>query len=125
MSRAIKEALRELKTWVVRNPSRMTSLASGNGTPGTRAAPTRTDKNDKAIGLRLDNGETVTKDGQQYKRYKLQANKDADDKAIRDLAKKNSHLVLSQADLPLDKFGPEEATDYLFGELMDNIDVPK
>ena len=75
MSRALKESLKGLKTWVLASPSRVAKLARGEGTPGTRAAPAQAGNNDRKIGVRLDNADTIVKEGKKFKRYKFQVNK--------------------------------------------------
>lgn len=57
--------------------------------PGTRAAPTRTAVSDSKIGVRLDSAETVEKGGKLYKRYKLQANKNASNPTIKEAAQRD------------------------------------
>jgi hypothetical protein len=42
------------------------------------------------IGSRLDNGEKVTKDGKEYKRYKWQINKNAQNATLKELANKDT-----------------------------------
>ncbi|KAH7397043.1 hypothetical protein DE146DRAFT_756721 [Phaeosphaeria sp. MPI-PUGE-AT-0046c] len=117
MSRALKSSLQDLKNWVFQSNSRVQKIASGQGTAGTRAAPAQAGNNDKKIGSRLDNGEIFNKDGRQYKRYKFQVNKGADDKTLKDLADKNSHKVWAQADLPLGASNPRGAVEKLFEDL--------
>ncbi|PVH69759.1 hypothetical protein DL98DRAFT_163760 [Cadophora sp. DSE1049] len=80
MSRALRSSLEFLKKKrVLESNSRMQKVAKGQGIPGTRATPTQAGNNDKKIGSRLDNGETFTKDRKQYKRYKFQVNRGADE----------------------------------------------
>lgn len=45
--------------------------------------------NDSDIGVQLDNGETITRDGKAYKCYKLRANKNASNATIKELANKD------------------------------------
>jgi hypothetical protein len=93
-------------------------LARGEGTPGTRAAPAQAGNNDKKIGVRLDNADTIVKDGKKFKRYKFQVNKGADNPTLAD---KNSHEVWSQADMPVDDGDPEEVVNNLFDDLEKNL----
>ncbi|KAK2863700.1 hypothetical protein FQN49_004074 [Arthroderma sp. PD_2] len=106
MSRPILKGVELLQSWFTTAPSRATRLVKGEGTPGTRAGPTQTVPNDKTIGVRLDNAEQVTKNGQTFKRYKLQPNKNAANATIKELANKNSHQVLAEADMSLDESIP-------------------
>ena len=105
MSRALKEALESLFDNILQTTARVRTIAEGNGTPGTRAAPARNANNDKRFGVRIDNGERVIKDGVEYKRYKMQANKEAENATIREMADKNPHKVLAVADLPIQEIG--------------------
>jgi hypothetical protein len=121
MSRALKESLKSLKTWVLASPSRVAKLARGEGTPGTRAAPAQAGNNDEKIGVRLDNADTIVKEGKKFKRYKFQVNKSADNPTLKTLADKNSHEVWSQADMPVDEGDPEEVVNNLFDDLEKNL----
>lgn len=101
----------------------MNRLAGGQGTSDTRAAPAQMAKNDSEIGARLDNGETVIKDGKTYKRYKLQVNKNASNPTLKDLANKDSHRVFGDADMPLDDSIPlTDRIDHFFQDLEQDID---
>jgi len=123
MSRAIKDSLKKMKTWVFQSQSRVNRIAAGNGTAGTRAAPTQSGTNDHSIGLRLDNGETFLKDGKEHKRYKLQINKNANNKTLKELANKNSHRVYAEADVPLGAGNKEDVVEKFFEDLEENIKV--
>ena len=122
MSRALKESLKSLKAWVFASPSRVKKIAEGQGTPGTRAAPAQAGTNDTKIGLRLDNGDKIVRDGKEYKRYKLQVNKDADNATLKDLANKDSHKVWSQTDVPIGEGTVEETVEKLFEDLEANLE---
>ena len=90
---------------------------------GQRVFPPQTKKNDEAFGLRLDKGEPVQgKPG--HVRLKLQANREAKNNTIRDLASKDSHQVLASVDVDT-KQEPSEANafkirDALLKSLADN-----
>ena len=90
---------------------------------GQRVFPPQTNKNDEAFGLRLDKGEPVQgKPG--HVRLKLQANREAKNNTIRDLASKDSHQVLASVDVDT-KQEPSEANafkirDALLKSLADN-----
>ncbi|KAL3425183.1 hypothetical protein PVAG01_04464 [Phlyctema vagabunda] len=123
MSRAVRESLQRLRQAVFSSKSRIESIASGHGTPGTRAAPPQSGNNDKKIGSRLDNGETYTDNGKRKKRYNFQINKGAEDPTLKKLANKNSHKVWSYADVDLDdQKSAEEKLDDFFDQLEDNLD---
>ncbi|KAJ9284671.1 hypothetical protein DTO021C3_7701 [Paecilomyces variotii] len=123
MSRAKRESLDALKNWVLGRSSQVTKLASGQGIAGTRAAPSQSGSNDTTIGSRLDNGEKITKDGKEYKRYKWQINKNAENATLKELANKDSHRVWSEADIPVtsDAAAAKEAVEQLFEELKKNM----
>lgn len=79
MSRAILSVLGEMEAYVCESWGRMCKIYVGQGTPGTKVAPTQTATNDAKIGLRVDFGEVVIKeDGKQYQHLKLQVKKNAD-----------------------------------------------
>ena len=118
----MKDGLKSLKSSVFKNPSRTTRIAEGKGTPGTRAAPSQADTIDAKIGLRLDNGETIYKDGKEYKRYKLQANKGAENPTLKRAAAHNSHEVWSQADLLIGGNSVDESVEQLFEDLEQNLE---
>jgi hypothetical protein len=118
MSRAILAAIQAVRGWVFQNKSRLQTLAIGQGTPGTRAAPAQAGNNDAKFGIRIDNGETITKNGKQYKRYKVQANKGAENPTLRDIANHDSHRVLAQADLPLGEPDAGEVVGQFFEDLQ-------
>ena len=99
----------------------MKKIAEGEGIPGTRAAPTQLNTNDKKIGSRLDSGEKFIKGGKEYKRYKFQINKGADNSTLKQLANKDSHKVWSQADIPIGEGSPEELVKRLFEGLEANM----
>ncbi|KAG6309864.1 hypothetical protein E4U44_006300 [Claviceps purpurea] len=101
MARNIELSMGRMAVWFGECDGRMERLLRGNGVFGTRAAPTQSGDNDKRIGTRLDNGQEIEKDGIKYRRYYLQANKDAHDPTLKALAAKNPHAVLSWADVPI------------------------
>lgn len=121
MSRALKASLERLQKWVFSSPSRVNTIASGQGDPGTRAAPTKAGNTDKKVGVRLDNGEKFIWEGKEYKRYKLQVNKGAEDGTLKKMADKNSHEIWSQADIPLGEGSPEDVVKRLFEDLKANL----
>jgi hypothetical protein len=121
MSKALKSSLQTLKAWILQSNSRVQKIANGQGNAGTRAAPAQSGSNDKKIGSRLDNGETFTKNGKEYKRYKFQINKGADDTTLKQLADKNSHKVWAQADIPLGEADTRKTVEQLFDDLEKDL----
>ncbi|KAK1144574.1 hypothetical protein N8T08_005447 [Aspergillus melleus] len=112
MSRALKDGVNALKAWVAASASRSAKIAKGEGSPGTRAAPTRTAVNDSNIG-----------DGEVFKRYKLQANKNASNATIKSLANQNSHKVYAEADVAVDdSIFAEDKISKLFEDLENDVD---
>jgi len=125
MSRPIRESIKRLRGWVMGSESRMKKIVRGEGAPGTRAAPTQSGNNDKKIGLRLDHGDIVVKDGKKFRRYKLQINKGAENPTLKALADKDSHRVWSHADIPIDdtdKTEPGKLLETFFEDLETNIE---
>ncbi|KAK2803683.1 hypothetical protein FQN50_006901 [Emmonsiellopsis sp. PD_5] len=125
-SRVLQSSLTNLKGWVASSKNRMTKIVRGNGTPGERAAPTKSGTNDSKIGSRLDVGALVTKNGKQYRRYYLQLNLDAENSTIRKMARKDSHRNWSFADVEIKENPTEEETaaalDSLFDDLSNNAE---
>lgn len=123
MSRARKESLEALKNWVLGRSSQVTKIAAGQGIAGSRAAPSQSGPNDSKIGSRLDNGEKLMKDGKEYKRYKWQVNKNAENATLKDLANKDSHKVWAEADIPVtsDASAAKAAVEQLFEDLKKSM----
>lgn len=71
--------------------------------------------------MRLDQGARVVKNGQEYTRLHLQINSNAENSTLRARANKDSHAVVSYADVPLNsaKEAEELAAD-VFEELKAN-----
>ncbi|KAG5971669.1 hypothetical protein E4U56_006649 [Claviceps arundinis] len=98
MPSAIDEGVDKLWGWMEKVPSRLDRLVEGEGTPGTRLAPTKSGQNDQNIGCRLDFGVKFEKDGQTVRRYNLQINSGAKNPTLKALANKDSHATWSYAD---------------------------
>ncbi|KAM6488956.1 hypothetical protein JOM56_015592 [Amanita muscaria] len=75
----------------------------GNATPGSRAWPKKTQ--DKEVGVRLDWGEKFQKDGDWFRNLVLQFNKDAENPAINELAKKGTHAKRAIVGVPMSTDG--------------------
>lgn len=65
----------------------------------------------------MDYGENIVKDGKEYRRYKLQTNKGADNETLKQLADKDSHQVWSTADIPVGEGRPADIVEKLFEDL--------
>ncbi|KAK3045460.1 hypothetical protein LTR09_012948 [Extremus antarcticus] len=125
MSRAIKDGLQKLQQYVTSTKSRLTKIVNGQGDAGTRAVPAQTGKDDAEIGLRLDYGDKFTKSGKEYRRYKLQVNKQAANPTLKAMAAKNSHKVWAEADLqinPAPDNADQVAADF-FSDLEKDLDA--
>ena len=121
MARALKDSLKDLKTWVFQSPSRVKNIAEGKGSPGTRAAPAQAGTNDSKIGSRLDYGEKIVKGGKEYRRYEFQVNKNAENLTLKQLANKDSHKVWSQTDVPIEEGSADETVEQMFEDLEANM----
>lgn len=97
--KSLVRAIDALEAWVTKNPSRINQLVNGTAEVHKRAAPAQTVTNDADIGLRLDHAGIVEKNGKKYKRLSLQPNKNAKNSTIKELAQKDSHQILAQADI--------------------------
>ncbi|KAK5115817.1 hypothetical protein LTR85_009411 [Meristemomyces frigidus] len=73
MSRARKDALHKLADWVTSTRFRIRIIAAGQLTPGHRIAPKDAANIDRKIGLRLDSGEVVVRDGKTKVSHKVWA----------------------------------------------------
>ena len=95
----MKESLEYIKANM--SKSAIKTLLSGDGVPGTRAAPTRSGNHDAKAGGRLDHGENYKKGNQTVHRLKFQLNKNAENATLKKLAAQDSHKVWSYADVPM------------------------
>ncbi|SMR54654.1 unnamed protein product [Zymoseptoria tritici ST99CH_1A5] len=124
MARAAKEALQQLHTYVTTTKSRLAKLISGQGEPGQRAAPAQTGKHDAQIGVRLDYGDKFERDGKEYRRFKLQPNKQAANPTLKAMAAENSHQILAEADLQINPppTDPKQAFNGLIEDLEQDLE---
>lgn len=121
MSGALKAALGKLKTYTLGTPSRITKLANGAGTAGTRAVPTST--HDVDIGVRLDFDVETKAGGKSYKRFKFQVNKGANDKTLKQLVatKKGTDTEFAIVDMPLGTKNPKATVEKLFDDIKKQL----
>ena len=70
----------------------------------------------------MDNGEKIVQGGKEYKRYKFQINKGAENSTLKELANKDSHKVWSQADVPIGEDSPDKIVEQLFESLEANME---
>ncbi|OAX38105.1 hypothetical protein K503DRAFT_866375 [Rhizopogon vinicolor AM-OR11-026] len=86
------------KTWskVFRDKQGLQSIVNcmKDGKPGDRAWP-KDKSRDKAIGMRIDLGDTFLEGGRTKRNLVLQANKDADHVTLKKMAQKDSHAKLA------------------------------
>ncbi|EFE37791.1 hypothetical protein TRV_07564 [Trichophyton verrucosum HKI 0517] len=122
MVSAIRTSARSLRDYILKTKSRTINFAKGQGTPGHRFAPQQTGTNDASIGSRLDNGDIITKDGTQYKRYKFQLNKNAQNSTLKDEARKDSHKVWAQVDVQIKENPTLEESKSTVVEAFDTIE---
>ncbi|GAB7356584.1 hypothetical protein MBLNU459_g7315t3 [Dothideomycetes sp. NU459] len=99
MSSAVKKAVREIFDEISKRKSNMKRVLNmSESGAGQRVFPPRTAKNDEDFGLRFDKGEPV-RDKPGFIRLNLQANSNAKNKTIREMAEKNSHRVLASVEI--------------------------
>ena len=70
----------------------------------------------------MDNGKKIVKGGKEYKRYKFQINKGAENSTLTEPANKDSHKAGSQADVPIGEDSPDKIVEQLFEGLEANIE---
>ncbi|KMQ41966.1 hypothetical protein HL42_7346 [Trichophyton rubrum] len=70
----ILKALSRMENFLIEKPSQAWKLAKGVGEAGSRATPPRNQIDDRRLGVRLDWGEELKKDGKTLRRIKLQLN---------------------------------------------------
>ncbi|KAG6182568.1 hypothetical protein E4U27_001731 [Claviceps purpurea] len=101
MTSAIEKSVDDLRVWTEQNASRLDKLVEGEGTLGTRLAPTKSADNDRRIGCRLDFGSKFEQDGRTMTQYQLQINSGAKKPTLKALASEDTHATWSYADIPL------------------------
>lgn len=95
---AIKEAMQNCKNAIMSRKSSIDKFAKTVGTPGTRAGPTKTSKDDAKNGVRFDYGETFkASNGKAYQNINLQLNKGAENPTLARLERENKHKIWAQA----------------------------
>lgn len=95
---AIKEAMQNCKKAIISRKSSIDKFANTVGTPGTRAGPTKTAKDDAKNGVRFDYGETFqASNGKTYQNINMQVNKGAENPTLAKLERENKHKVWAQA----------------------------
>jgi hypothetical protein len=108
MPSKIVKSVRSLASYTKQSKSRQTTILTGQGEPGHRAAPARGTVQDANIEGCLDIGEIVKKDNKEFRRYKFQLNVDAGDSTLKKLAAQDSHKVWSTADVEIKKDRTDE-----------------
>lgn len=97
--RAFEAGLRSLEKEML---SRMGRLVNTKGVPGTRADLPKVEKSDKKTALRMNYGETITKDdNNKYQTLNLQINMDVEDPALATLKREPKHKKRAQATVKL------------------------
>jgi hypothetical protein len=98
--------LQRLEVYILmKSQDLLTSIRAniGSATDGSRAWPKST--LDKKLGVRLDYGERFQLDGSWFRNIVLQLNKDAENAAINELAKKDTHAKRAIITVPLSEDG--------------------
>ncbi|KAF2172795.1 hypothetical protein M409DRAFT_16756 [Zasmidium cellare ATCC 36951] len=121
MSSTVKKAVREIFEEITKTKSNLKRvLHMSESGAGQRVFPPKTAKNDEKFGLRLDKGEPV-KGKPGVIRLNLQANSNAKNKIIREIAQKDSHRVLASVDVDTkqeaNKDNAAKVRDQLIGKL--------
>lgn len=121
MSNSVKKAVKGLFKEIGRTQSNLKRVLNmSEGGAGQRVFPPKTKKNDGNFCVRLDKGEAV-KGKPGFIRLKLQANSNANDKTIREMAQKDSHHVLASVDVDTKQEATEENANKIRDELLESL----
>ncbi|KAI4178805.1 MAG: hypothetical protein LQ346_007342 [Caloplaca aetnensis] len=123
MARALLKSLAELRAYVRQRVSQQEKISGGQGESGWRRVPAQGGNHDKQIGSRVDIGPIVVKDGEEFRRYKWQLNRSADDSTLAKMEQENQHKVWAEADVPVcaDKSKASEASEKMFDDMEADI----
>ncbi|KJX97385.1 hypothetical protein TI39_contig499g00002 [Zymoseptoria brevis] len=121
MSSTLKKAVEEIFEEILKTKSNLKRVLNmSESGAGQRVFPPRTSKNDEKFGLRLDKGEPVQgKPG--FIRLNLQANSNAKNNTIRELAQKDSHRVLASIDVDTKQEANKENASKLRDQLIGKL----
>jgi hypothetical protein len=121
MANAIKKALESMFNDVVKSKNGLNRILNPFATgAGSRLYPQKDPKKEEKYGIRINKGELV--DGQDnILRLKLQANSNATNKTIRDMARADSHADLATADIDITQEPSEENLDALKEMFFDSL----
>lgn len=123
MANAVKAAIKQLFEDISQSQSALKRLLNpAVDGAGSRVYPSKTAKNDSKYGIRIDKGEPV-QGKPNVIRLKLQLNSNATSKAIKDLAKKNSHKVVATYDVDTTQEANEENLDKAENGFLDSLDL--
>jgi hypothetical protein len=91
---AIKRAMQNTKKVIMSRQSTIDKFAKTEGTPGTRAGPTKPAKDDAKYGVLYDYGELLQENnGKTYQNINLQVNKGADDPTLAKAERQYKHKI--------------------------------
>ncbi|SMQ56368.1 unnamed protein product [Zymoseptoria tritici ST99CH_1A5] len=121
MSSTLKKAVKEIFEEISKTKSNLKRVLNmSESGAGQRVFPPRTSKNDEKFGLRLDKGEPVQgKPG--FIRLNLQANSNAKNNTIREMAQKDSHRVLASIDIDTKQEANKENASKLRDQLIGKL----
>ncbi|SMR62375.1 unnamed protein product [Zymoseptoria tritici ST99CH_1E4] len=121
MSSTLKKAVKEIFEEISKTKSNLKRVLNmSESGAGQRVFPPRTSKNDEKFGLRLDKGEPVQgKPG--FIRLNLQANSNAKNNTIREMAQKDSHRVLASIGIDTKQEANKENASKLRDQLIGKL----
>jgi hypothetical protein len=121
MANAIKRALEAMFNDILKSKNALKRVLNPSlEGAGSRIYPPKDPSKDAKYGIRIDKGEPVH-DKPNTVRVKLQANSNAENKTIRDMAKKDSHAVLATADIDVTQDITEENLDAIKDQLYKSL----
>ncbi|KAM5465530.1 hypothetical protein MauCBS54593_006305 [Microsporum audouinii] len=122
MVNAVKRALESMFNDVLKSKNGLKRILNPSAAgPGSRLYPPKDPKKEEKYGIRIDKGELVN--GQNnILRLKLQANSNAANKTIRDMAKADSHADLATADIDITQEQSEENLNALKDMFFESLE---
>lgn len=118
--RKVGLAFKKLIEFVKDSDGQKRKLINCAGAPGTRATPPFV--HDPKIGARLHYGRKVMVNGVEHQQYHLMLNKNAEDKAIRELEKKYPNKKWATASFPAKAADREEDNEEVIDNMMEDIE---
>lgn len=123
MANAIKRALDVMFNDIAKSKNALKRILNPSlEGAGSRIYPPKGPRKDEKYGIRIDKGEPVH--GQpNVLRLKLQANSNAENRTIRDLARKDSHAELATADIDVSQEPTEENLEAVKEQFYKSLEV--